>query len=66
MQVEPGQGNKKELVHTAERVAVVQEVGGNGFGGGVDGRFVGIQGGFRVDWVENHNGRVFAGLSGSR
>jgi hypothetical protein len=53
----------------AERVVVVQEVGDDGFGGCsgcVDGGVVGVRDGFGVDLVEDHDGGVLAGLSGSR
>jgi len=51
----------------AERVMVVQ-VGGDGFGGCggcVDGGVVGVRDRFGVDLVEDHDGGVLAGLSGS-
>ena len=44
----------------AERVMVVQEVGGDGFGGCggcVDGGVVGVRDRFGVDLVEDHNGK---------
>ena len=51
----------------AERVVVVQEVGGDGLGGCggcVDGGVVGVWDGFGVDLVEDHDGGVLAGLAG--
>ncbi len=53
----------------AERILVIQEGGGDTFGGCggcVNGGVVVVQDGFRVDLVEDHDGGVLAGLSGSR
>jgi len=51
----------------AERILVIQEGGGDTFGGCggcVSGGVVVVQDGFRVDLVEDHDGGVLAGLSG--